>query len=162
MLTIFSKPNKNGGFCDGVNRRDFLTIGGAVAGGLCLPGLLQAEAEQRSGTRHKSIINVYLPGGPPHLDMWDIKVDAPAEIRGEFAAIKTNVAGIEIGECFPKIAAVADKCVFIRTMVGATGGQPLGRSDEVGVDRTGTLAQSSHVASRSMQMMGKPRERGTA
>ena len=83
MLTIFGKPNRNGGFCDGVTRRDFLTIGGSVLGGLMLPQLLKAETEQRVGTRHKSIINVYLPGGPPHLDMWDIKTEAPREIRGE-------------------------------------------------------------------------------
>src|SRR5271169_4828270 len=80
MLTIFGKPRRNGGFCDGVSRRDFLTIGGSLLGGLTLPGLLKAEAEQGQG-RHKAIINVYLPGGPPHLDMWDIKTEAPREIR---------------------------------------------------------------------------------
>ena len=104
MLTIFSKPHKGGGFCDGLNRRDFLTIGGSIAGGLMLPGLLRAEAEQRRGTQHKSIINIYLPGGPPHQDMWDLKPDAPREIRGEFNPIHTNVPGIDICELFPRIA----------------------------------------------------------
>ena len=67
MLTIFSKPHRTGGFCDGVNRRDFLTIGGSILGGLALPQLLRAEAQQGRGTQHKAIINVYLPGGPPRL-----------------------------------------------------------------------------------------------
>ena len=122
MLTIFSKPHKNGGFCDGLNRRDFLTIGGsAVAGGLMLPDLLRAEAQQGRGTQHKAIINIYLPGGPPHQDMWDIKTEAPREIRGEFDPIRTNVNGIEICELFPRIARNADKFVFIRSLVDCDG-----------------------------------------
>jgi hypothetical protein len=122
VLTIFGKPDKKSRFCDGQSRRDFLKIGGMVMGGIALPQLLAAEARAGLGKSHKAIINVFLPGGPPHQDMWDIKVDAPAEIRGEFAPIKTNVEGIEIGEVFPKIAAIADKCIFIRSIVGATGG----------------------------------------
>jgi len=122
MLTILGPRDQKATHCDGLARRDFLKIGGMVMGGLTLPQLLAAEAQAGIGKSHKAIINVFLPGGPPHQDMWDIKQDAPSEIRGEFAAIKTNVSGIEIGEIFPKIAAIADKCVFIRTMVGATGG----------------------------------------
>src|SRR5260221_369055 len=93
MLTIFGKPHKNGGFCDGVSRRDFLAIGGSVLGGLTLPNLLRAEAEQVGGSPHKSILNIYLPGGPPHLEMWDNKTEAPHEIRGEFDPIRTNATG---------------------------------------------------------------------
>jgi hypothetical protein len=122
MLSIFGKPTRSGRFCDGHSRRDFLKIGGMVMGGIALPQLLAAEAAAGLGKSHKAIINVFLPGGPPHQDMWDIKVDAPAEVRGEFQPIKTNVSGIEIGEIFPQIAAIADKCVFIRSIVGATGG----------------------------------------
>jgi hypothetical protein len=121
MLTIFSKPYQGGGFCDGVNRRDFLTIGGSILGGLTLPDLLRAETAQRRGAQHKAIINVYLPGGPPHQDMWDIKTEAPREIRGEFDPIRTNVPGIEICELFPRIAANADKFIFIRTIADADG-----------------------------------------
>ncbi len=120
MLSLFGRTNR--GFCDGVGRRDFLRIGGMVMGGLSLPQLLAAEARAGVGRSHKAIINIFLPGGPPHQDFWDIKVDAPAEIRGEFQPIKTNVPGIEIGEVFPKIAAIMDKCVIIRSIVGATGG----------------------------------------
>lgn len=122
MLSIFGKPQTSSGFCDGRSRRDFLKIGGMVMGGLSLPQLLAVEAQAGIGKSHKAIINVFLPGGPPHQDFWDVKVDAPAEIRGEFSAIKTNVPGIEISEIFPQIASVMDKCVVIRTMVGATGG----------------------------------------
>ena len=80
-------------------------------------------AEQSLGkTSHKAIINIFLGGGPPHQDMWEIKPDAPSEIRGQFKPIATNVPGLQIGECFPKIAASADKFAFIRSVVGARGG----------------------------------------
>jgi hypothetical protein len=122
MLTIYGKPDRRGSrFCDGVSRRNFLRIGGLVMGGLTLPQLLAAEAKAGIGRSHKAIINVFLPGGPPHQDMWDIKVDAPAEIRGEFQPIKTNVAGIEICEQFPLIASMMDKFVPIRSITGARG-----------------------------------------
>ena len=120
MLTILGKPQ--GKFCDGMSRRSFLTIGAAGIGGLTLPQLLAAEAKAGIGTSHKAVINIFLPGGPPHQDMWDIKSDAPKEIRGEFKPIKTNVPGIEIGELFPKLAGMMDKLIPIRSMVGASGG----------------------------------------
>lgn len=121
MLTILGRPERSQDrFCDGLSRRGFLTIGSMAMGGLTLPQLLRAE--QESGTRsHKAIINVFLPGGPPHQDMWDVKLDAPAEIRGEFRAIRTNVPGIEISEMFPRLAAMMDKLVPIRSVVGASG-----------------------------------------
>src|SRR5215510_13066609 len=68
MLNLFGKPHARGGFCDGVNRRDFLTIGGTLFGGcLALPNLLAAEAKAGIKTSHKAVINIYLPGGPPHI-----------------------------------------------------------------------------------------------
>ncbi len=121
MLTIYGKPDKSNYFCDGLSRRNFLTVGGMVMGGLSLPQLLAAEQQAGAGRSHKAIINIFLPGGPPHQDMWDIKVDAPKEIRGEFQPIETRVPGIEICELFPKIAAMMDKFVPVRTMVGASG-----------------------------------------
>lgn len=121
MLTIFGRETKTRGFCDGLPRRDFLRIGGMVMGGLTLPQLLAAEARAGIKRSHKAIINIFLPGGPPHQDMWDIKVDAPAEVRGEFQPIATKVPGIEIGELFPRIASMMDKFVPIRSIVGASG-----------------------------------------
>jgi hypothetical protein len=115
MLTILGGPAR---FCDGVSRRNFLKIGTLGLGGLALPGLLQAEA--LTGRRsHKAIIMIYLPGGPPHQDMFDIKVDAPLEIRGEFKPIPTNVPGIQVCEHLPRMAAMMDKLVPIRSVVGA-------------------------------------------
>lgn len=120
MRTIFGKPSRNR-FCDGLPRRDFLKIGGMVLGGLSLPQLLRTEAQSGAGGSHKAIINIFLPGGPPHQDMWDIKLDAPSEIRGEFRPIKTNVPGIEICELFPLIVGMMDKFVPIRSIVGCNG-----------------------------------------
>ncbi|HEY7153333.1 MAG TPA: DUF1501 domain-containing protein [Gemmataceae bacterium] len=122
MLTIFGQKQR---FCDGVSRRGFLRIGTFTFGAasLTLADILHAEARAAaSGNRHKSVINIFLGGGPPHQDMWDIKTEAPAEIRGEFKPIATNVTGIQIGEVFPRIAARMDKCVVIRSVVGAKGG----------------------------------------
>ncbi len=117
MLTLLGQPQR---YCDGIGRRSFLKIGGLAFGtalNLSLPQLLRAQSPSGQ-TSHKAIINIFLGGGPPHQDMWEIKTDAPREIRGEFDPIKTNVPGIEIGECFPRIASIMDKCVVIRSVTG--------------------------------------------
>lgn len=115
MLTIYGSKQR---FCDGVSRRNFLKIGGLALGGLSLADMLRASA-QAGGTRHKSIIMVYLPGGPSHMDTYDLKPDAPAEYRGEFKTIKSNVAGMDFCEYFPRQAAIADKLAVIRSVSGA-------------------------------------------
>jgi len=119
MLNILA--NQGSRFCDGVSRRNFLKVGGLALGGLSLPQMLQAEAASGVRSSNKAIIMIFLPGGPPHQDMWDLKPDAPAEIRGEFNPISTSVSGIQICEQFPRIAARMEKFVPIRTIVGATG-----------------------------------------
>jgi len=121
MFTLLRKPARRDHFCDGLSRRDFLIVGGSMAGGLSLSSLLRAEAQQGIRPTHKSLINVFLPGGPPHQDMWDLKPEAPAEIRGEFKPIKTNVPGIQICELFPKLAAMMDKLAIVRSIVDARG-----------------------------------------
>ena len=121
MLTIYGSTSPRRGFCDRQNRRDFLTIGGMALGGLALSDVLHAEATTGTGRSHKAIINVYLPGGPPHIDMWDLKPDAPAEIRGEYSPIRTNVPGMEICELFPKLAKMADKFALIRSLCDSSG-----------------------------------------
>ena len=99
-----------------------MRIGALGLGGMAMPDLLKAQHRSGGpGKVQKSVIMIFLPGGPPHQDMWDIKLDAPAEIRGEFSPIKTNVPGIEICEHFPRIAKMADKLTFIRSIVGASG-----------------------------------------
>ncbi len=116
MLKILA--NSGSHFCDGVSRRNFLKIGGLAMGGVALPQLLQAEAASGIKRSHKAAIMIFLPGGPSHQDMFDLKADAPGEVRGEFKAIPTNVPGIEICEHLPRLAKVMDKCTIIRSMVG--------------------------------------------
>lgn len=117
MLTIRGGGSRK--FCDGVSRREFLKIGGLALGGFTLTDFLAAEAKAGVRSNHKAIIMVFLPGGPPHQDMFDLKTDAPSEIRGEFKPIKTSVPGIEICEHMPRIAAMMDKFAIIRSLVGA-------------------------------------------
>lgn len=122
MLTIFSSPASS--YCDGVSRRNFIKIGGlgALAGGVSLSDLFRssthASESKASRSRQKSIIHVYLGGGAPHLDTFDLKPQAPVEIRGEFKPIKTNVQGIEIGELFPRLALRMHQCAILRSIVG--------------------------------------------
>lgn len=120
MLTIVGSAGR---YCDGLSRRSFLTIGGLSFGasGFGLANLLRAEAVQsspRSVLGHKAVINIFLAGGPPHQDMWDIKTEAPSEIRGEFQPIPTKVPGIQICEVFPQIAKLMDRTAIIRSVVG--------------------------------------------
>jgi hypothetical protein len=127
MLTIFGP--RSSGFCDGVSRRGFLRIGTLAMGGavLNLTDLLRSEASARStagGTKkrgHKAVINIFLAGGPPHQDTFDLKPDAPSEVRGEFKPIATSAPGVEICEVFPRLARHMDKAAIIRSVVGATG-----------------------------------------
>ena len=122
MLTILGQADKRrGSFCDRVSRRSFLQIGGMACGGITLADALRADDTSGQGKQHKAIINIYLPGGPSHLDMWDLKPDAPSEIRGEFSPIHTNVPGIDICEMFPKVASMMDKFAIIRSLSDSDG-----------------------------------------
>lgn len=108
--------------CDGHSRRHFLRIGGLALGGLSLPQILRAEASSPTvrgrSLGHKAVIMIYLSGGPSHQDMYDLKMDAPLEIRGSFRPISTNVPGIEICEHLPRLATMADKVAIIRSLHG--------------------------------------------
>jgi hypothetical protein len=120
MLTI---PGVQSRYCDDISRRSWMQIGGLAMGGMALPDILRAEAQSdknQSGgqKRVKGIIMVLLPGGPSHLDMYDLKPEAPTEIRGEFQPIATNVPGIDICELMPRMAGMADKLTFIRSLMG--------------------------------------------
>ena len=120
MLTI---PVPQTRAANRISRRGWLQIGGLALGGLALPDILRATApapgQERSGTTTaKGVIMVLLPGGPTHLDTFDLKPDAPAEIRGEFRPINTNVPGIDLCEHMPRLARMADKFALIRSLVG--------------------------------------------
>ena len=122
MLSINTSSSGNAGFCDGISRRNFLRIGTLGLGGLTLPQLLRAESAAGNSSRPKSVIMIYLVGGPPHQDMFDLKPEAPKEIAGPWRPIATNVPGIEICEAFPKMAGMMDKFVPIRSIVGSQSG----------------------------------------
>jgi hypothetical protein len=119
MFTIWAAAQR---FCDGLTRRNFLKIG-AFGAGLTLADMLRLRATgaPASGTTSsgKSAIMIYLPGGPSHMDMYDLKPDAPAEFRGEFKPIATNVPGVQICELFPLQARMWDKLACIRSIVSA-------------------------------------------
>src|SRR5580693_3580632 len=110
-------PGSSHRFCDGVSRRSFLQVGSLALGGLTLPGLMRAEAASGKKTQ-KSVIMVYLSGGLAHQDTFDLKPDAPAEVRGEFKPIATNVPGLQICELLPRLAKCMDKVALLRSITG--------------------------------------------
>ena len=119
MLPVFGPSVR---LCQGKTRREAMRIGALGLGGLTLPNLLRAEQAAGVGSNVKSVIMIYLVGAPPHQDMYDLKMDAPSEIRGEFQPIPTNVPGIEICEHLPGLAKVMDKCVPLRSVYGSPSG----------------------------------------
>jgi Protein of unknown function (DUF1501) len=119
MLTLEGQCSSRSAFCDRVTRRNFLKIGTLGLGGLTLPQLLKAETERGTGRPVKSVIMIYLVGGPPHQDMFDLKPLAPKEIAGAWRPIATNVPGFEICEAFPQLATRADRLALIRSLVGS-------------------------------------------
>ncbi|NBV47225.1 MAG: DUF1501 domain-containing protein [Planctomycetia bacterium] len=122
MLSLVDDAGRRGlRLCDGIRRRDLLRVGTLSVGGLSLRDLLAAE--QATGRRsHKAVIMIYMCGAPAHQDMYDLKMEAPTEIRGEFRPIPTSVPGIEICEHMPRLAAIMDKCVPVRSVYGSPDG----------------------------------------
>ena len=118
MLTLLGQEHR---FCDGLPRRSFLKLGGLAMGGLTLSQLLRYEAEAGIGRSSKAVIMIFLSGGPPHQDMFDLKMHAPEEIRGEFRPTSTKVPGIQICEHLPRMAAMMDRLAVIRSLVGSEG-----------------------------------------
>src|SRR5262244_3289175 len=104
--------------CDGISRRELIRIGGLGAAGLLLPDLLRAQPAPGPGKfgAAKRCILLFMSGGPPQQDTFDLKPDASGDARGEFRPIKTNVPGIEISEHFPMLARIADKYAVIRSV----------------------------------------------
>ncbi|MFN8706727.1 MAG: DUF1501 domain-containing protein [Planctomyces sp.] len=117
MLLI---PSLNTRDFERISRRSFLRIGGLGLGAGCFSeaNLMAADAQNGAGQRHKSIIMVLLPGGPPHIDMYDLKPEAPTEIRGEFSPIETSVPGIQVSELMPRLASTMKDFVIVRSLCG--------------------------------------------
>ena len=122
MLSI---PGNQGLDCDGITRRELLRIGGAGMLGISLSSILELEARADKSVSSKgkggfgaakSVILIYLQGGPSHIDIWDPKPDAPSNVRGDFKPIKTNVPGIWLSEVMPQLAQQMDKATLIRSV----------------------------------------------
>ena len=96
-------------------------LGGMGIGGLTLADLNRIEAATGIRNSHKAVINIHLDGGPPQMDTIDLKPNAPAEIRGEFSPISTRLPDFQISELMPQMAAMADRFVFLRSLIGAEG-----------------------------------------
>jgi len=115
--------------CAGVNRRTMLRVGALAVGGLTLPGLLQMRAraaESGISTRKRACILIWQAGGPSHIDMYDLKPQAPSEVRGEFKPIPTNVTGIQIGEHLPMQSKIMDKFAILRSGTHTNAGHGMG------------------------------------
>ena len=144
MLRILGRPSRT---CDGTTRRELLRVGGlSMFGALTLPQWLQAQAaapRQREASA-KAVILVNLLGGPSHIDMFDMKPDAPAEIRGEFRPIATKVPGIAICELMPRLAGLADKWALIPGVGSGGNPVPLQTFEELllGIGADGSRAHS--------------------
>ncbi len=124
MLKIIGGPQQ---YCDGVSRRGFLQVGALGLGGLTLADLLRLEGTaapggpEATGTgpkRKRCFINIYLSGGPSHLDTFDLKPDAPQEIRGQFQGIPTAIPGYQICQHMPRLAKLMDHAVVVRSLDG--------------------------------------------
>ncbi len=116
MLTIWGpkRPSR-----DRVSRRDFLRVGALGIGGLgalTLADVLRLRAQTKDSAPAKSVIMICLSGGPSHIDMYDLKPNAPADVRGDFKPIRTNVPGFDVCELFPLQARIADKLALVRTV----------------------------------------------
>lgn len=109
MLTLWGAKQR---FCDGISRRDFLKLGSLGVAGLSLVDVLRCQAS--TGRRPKSVIYVVLGGGPSHIDMYDLKPDAPEDIRGPFRPIATRMPGVQICEHMPFQAGIMDQLALLR------------------------------------------------
>jgi uncharacterized protein (DUF1501 family) len=108
-------------YCDGISRRNFLQLGVAGMASVGLPEILRAQDAPKSTRKNTAVILIWLDGGPGHMDMYDMKPDAPAEYRGIWKPIRTKVAGFEITELFPRQARVTDKFSIVRSLYHKTG-----------------------------------------
>jgi len=127
MFNFFG--NGSGSFCDGITRRNFLSIGGTAMAGLSLPQLLRAEEAAGPRATKKNIINIILGGGPSHMDMFDLKPEAPKEYRGDFTPISTAVPGFDICQHFPILATMGEKITAVRSMTGVNNEHSASQSD---------------------------------
>src|ERR1043166_4158242 len=128
MFSLFGSPQRQ---CDGVTRRDFLQIGGLGAAGLALPDLFRARASPPTTPgvgRAKACILLFMGGGPPQMDTFDLKPDAPVEVRGEFPPVATTVPGTQISSLLPMLAQQAHRYAILRAVTDEYTGGAHGQS----------------------------------
>lgn len=126
MFNVVAGQNRD---CSGTSRRDLLKVGALGIGGISLASVLRTEAAKASEGKpvnKKSVILIWLPGGPSHIDMYDLKPEAPVEFRGEFKPIASNVPGIDIGEHLPRQSKVMDKMALVRSAFHTNAGHGMG------------------------------------
>lgn len=123
MTWSLNAPGKTR-LCDGWSRREILRVGGLSPFGLNLTHL--ESLPKAAAPRAKSVILIFNCGAPSHIDLWDLKPDAPSEIRGQWKPIKTNVPGIEIGELLPELAKRADRYAIVRSVAHTQGAHNAG------------------------------------
>ena len=146
MLTVLDRPH---GYCDGVSRRSFLRVGAAGIAGLGLADLLRADTGSGVTTpRAKHVINIYLGGGPTHLDTFDLKPQAPKEFRGEFQPIATSAAGVEICELFPKLASHGNRFASCARSPDCVTSTRRGSRTPAGVSRISATWVAGRVSAR--------------
>ncbi len=119
MLTINGSANRS--LCDRIKRRRFLQVGAMSAFGLSLPDLLRAEQSGRAGKSCRSVILIWMHGGPSQLDTFDMKPQAPSEYRGPWKPIPSNLPGLDVCELLPEHAKVMDKCTVVRSFSHGNG-----------------------------------------
>src|SRR5438874_10307145 len=153
-------------YCDGMSRRNFLRLGVAGMASVGLASWLHAkEASARGGaSKNTSVILIWLDGGPSHLDLYDLKPDAPAEYRGIWKPIRTRVPGYDISELFPKQARVTDKFSIVRSLHHNTGdhfagGHRMLTTKDMGVSGANSSQRFPGIGAIVSRELG-PRRRG--
>jgi len=164
MLSVHA--GTSGRYCDGLSRRSFLSLGIAGMASVALPTLLRAKSESASttGKKNTACILIWLDGGPSHLDMYDMKPEAPAEYRGIWKPIKTKVPGFDITELYPKQAKHTDKFSIIRSLHVDTGDHFAGShrmltTKDLGVSGANTAQKFPSIGAIVQRELG-PRQRG--
>jgi hypothetical protein len=153
-----------GRYCDGLSRRSFLQLGVAGMASVGLSQVLRAKETSTRPAKDTSVILIWLDGGPSHMDLYDLKPDAPAEYRGIWKPIRTRVPGFDISELFPKQAKVTDKFSVVRSLHHDTGdhfagGHRMLTAKDLGVSGANTDARFPSIGSIAARELG-PRRRG--
>src|SRR5947209_6464382 len=163
-LDLGSAPRR---YCDGMSRRSFLQLGVAGMASVGLPQLLRAKEESAAssgGKKNTSVILLWLDGGPGHMDMYDMKPEAPAEYRGLWKPIRTKVPGFDITELFPKQARMTDKFSIVRSLHHDTGdhfagGHRMLTAKDMGVSGANNQTRFPSIGAIVSRECG-PRQRG--